>query len=212
VKSIVVLLSGQGSNCVALIEACQRENWSARISAVISNKPDALGLSRAAAAGIATAVLEPRHFTDRASYDQALRDAIEQHQADLVLLAGFMRILSPQFVDHFAGRLMNIHPSLLPSFTGLDTHRRALEAGVKVHGATVHFVTAELDAGPIVLQAVVPVLPDDDEDLLAARVLAMEHRIYPTAARWFVEDRLELVGATVILRGDPEPTQFGVAS
>ncbi len=197
---------------MALIEACQRENWSARISAVISNKPDALGLSRAAAAGIATAVLEPRHFTDRASYDQALRDAIEQHQADLVLLAGFMRILSPQFVDHFAGRLMNIHPSLLPSFTGLDTHRRALEAGVKVHGATVHFVTAELDAGPIVLQAVVPVLPDDDEDLLAARVLAMEHRIYPTAARWFVEDRLELVGATVILRGDPEPTQFGVAS
>jgi phosphoribosylglycinamide formyltransferase-1 len=210
VNSIVVLISGQGSNCVALIDACQRERWPARVTAVISNKASAMGLTRAAEAGVATEVLEAKGFADRASYDQALMECIDRHGADLVLLAGFMRILSADFVDHYAGRMMNIHPSLLPSFTGLHTHQRALEAGVKVHGATVHFVTAELDAGPIVVQAAVPVHPDDDEERLAERVLKMEHRIYPMAARWFVEGRLHVDNARVRLDGAAEPLQLGL--
>lgn len=163
-----------------------------RIAAVISNRDDAAGLAFAAAQGIKTAVIPHKGYANRAQFDVALRDAIDTHAPDLVVLAGFMRVLGDDFVRHYAGRLLNIHPSLLPAFPGLHTHRRALEAGVKLHGATVHFVTAELDGGPIVIQAAVPVLPDDDEDCLARRVLAEEHRIYPQAVRWFVEGRLAL--------------------
>lgn len=163
-----------------------------RIAAVISNRADAAGLAFAAAAGIPTAVIDHRAYPDRESFDAALAAEIDQHEPDLVVLAGFMRVLTAGFVRHYRGRLLNIHPSLLPAFGGLHTHRRALEAGVKVHGATVHFVSDDLDAGPIVIQAVVPVLPNDDEKTLAARVLCEEHRIYPQAVRWFVEGRLHL--------------------
>ena len=209
-KSIVILISGQGSNCGALIEACQRERWAARVAAVISNRASAPGLMRAAQAGIVTEVLEAANFADRAGYDRALMQCIDRHAADLVLLAGFMRILSPEFVDHYAGRMMNIHPALLPAFTGLHTHRRALAAGVKVHGATVHFVTAELDVGPIVVQGAVPVLPDDDEERLAERVLKVEHRIFPIAAHWYIDGRLHIDGSRVTLDGAAEPMQFGL--
>ncbi len=198
-KNIVILISGRGSNMVAILEAARREQWPARIAAVISNRADAKGLETAAGFGIPTAVLPSKNFSDRASFDAALQEKIDSFQPDLVLLAGFMRILTPQFVGHYAGRMMNIHPSLLPSFTGLDTHARALQTGVKVHGATVHFVTAELDVGPIIEQAVVPVLQDDSEATLAARVLEQEHIIYPRAVRHFVEDRLSLVDGRVLL-------------
>ncbi|MFU2489301.1 phosphoribosylglycinamide formyltransferase [Thauera sp. WH-1] len=186
-KSIVILISGRGSNMEAIVQA---RIPGARIAAVISNRPEAEGLAFARAHGIATAVVDHRDHADRAQFDAALAERIDAYAPDLVVLAGFMRLLTPGFVRHYEGRLLNIHPSLLPAFTGLHTHRRALEAGVRVHGATVHFVTAELDCGPIVIQAVVPVLPDDDAAALAARVLAQEHRIYPQAVRWFVEDRL----------------------
>lgn len=198
-KNIVILISGRGSNMVAVLEAARREHWPARIAAVISNRADAKGLETAAGYGIPTAVLPSKTFSDRASFDAALQEKIDSYQPDLVLLAGFMRILTPQFVEHYAGRMMNIHPSLLPSFTGLDTHARALQTGVKVHGATVHFVTAELDVGPIIEQAVVPVLQDDSEATLAARVLEQEHIIYPRAARHFVEGRLSIVDGRVRL-------------
>ena len=164
----------------------------ARIAAVISNRADAAGLAFAARQGIETAVVAHTDFADRSQFDVALRDAIDVYAPDLVVLAGFMRVLGEGFVRHYAGRLLNIHPSLLPAFPGLHTHRRALAAGVKLHGASVHFVTTELDGGPIVIQAAVPVLPDDDEDCLASRVLAEEHRIYPQAVRWFVEGRLSV--------------------
>ena len=196
----------------AVIDACERERWPARIAAVISNKSDAKGLQRAAEKGIATEVLEPRGFTDREAYDQALIERIDQHGADLVLLAGFMRILSAHFVTHYSGRLLNIHPSLLPAFTGLHPHRQALAAGVKVHGATVHLVTDQLDAGPIVMQAAVPVFVEDDEDALAARVLKVEHQIYPRAVRWFVEDKVEIANGRVRLRNPGEFMQLGVTS
>ena len=186
-KNIVILISGRGSNMQAIVRAAIP---GALIRAVISNRQAAEGLAFAAAHGIATAVVEHSGFSDREHFDAALAAAIDVHQPDLVVLAGFMRLLSPGFVTHFAGRLLNIHPSLLPAFTGLKTHRRALEAGVRVHGATVHLVTAELDCGPILIQAPVPVAPDDDEASLAARVLEVEHRIYPQAVRWFVEERV----------------------
>ena len=204
-KKIVILISGRGSNMEAILDVARREQWDARIAAVISNRADAKGLETAAAQGIPTAVVASRSFPDRNQFDAALQDEIDRHAADLVVLAGFMRILTPAFVEHYAGRLLNIHPSLLPAFTGLDTHARALAAGVRYHGATVHFVTAELDVGPIVDQAVVPVLPDDTEESLAARVLAQEHIIYPRAVRHFVEGRLRIVNGRVQL----EPVEPG---
>jgi phosphoribosylglycinamide formyltransferase-1 len=187
-KSVVILISGRGSNMEALLEA----RLPARVAAVISNNPAARGLATARARGVATAVVDHRAHPDRDAFDAALAAEVDRHRPDLVLLAGFMRILTAPFIERYRGRLMNIHPSLLPAFTGLHTHRRALAAGVRLHGCTVHFVTAELDSGPIVAQAAVPVLPDDDESRLAARVLSQEHRIYPQAARWFLEGRLRL--------------------
>jgi phosphoribosylglycinamide formyltransferase 1 len=204
-KSIVVLISGRGSNMEAIVEACAREGWNARVAAVISNRADAAGLAYAAARGIATAVVDHRAFDSREAFDAALARAVDAHEPDLLLLAGFMRILTPAFVQRYAGRLMNIHPSLLPLFPGLHTHRRAIEAGCKVAGATVHFVTADLDHGPIVGQAVVPVRPDDTEHTLAARVLAREHVLYPLAVRWFVEGLLNLDrGVVRHARGEPQ--------
>ncbi|AMO37099.1 phosphoribosylglycinamide formyltransferase 1 [Thauera humireducens] len=190
-KSIVILVSGRGSNMQAIVDAAIP---GARIAAVISNRPDASGLAFAAERGIETAVVDHKAYADRATFDQALAGCIDGYRPDLVVLAGFMRVLTDDFVRRYEGRLINIHPSLLPSFPGLHTHRRALEAGVRVHGATVHFVTATLDCGPIIVQAVVPVLPGDDEARLAARVLAQEHRIYPQAVRWFVDGRLSVDG------------------
>ncbi|MDR2636820.1 MAG: phosphoribosylglycinamide formyltransferase [Zoogloeaceae bacterium] len=200
-KRIVILISGRGSNMESLIEAARQNRLGeARIAAVLANRADARGLAIAAAAGLPTGVVEHRAHPDRESFDAALAAAIDAHSPDLVVLAGFMRILTEGFVRHYAGRLLNIHPSLLPVFPGLDTHRRALAEGVRLHGCTVHFVTPDLDHGPIIVQAAVPVLDDDDEERLAARVLAQEHRIYPLAVRWFVEGRLELAGNRVRVR------------
>ncbi|WP_338844497.1 phosphoribosylglycinamide formyltransferase [Massilia sp. W12] len=191
-KKIVILISGRGSNMEAIVHAARDQQWPAQIAAVIANKADAAGLAFAASHGIATAVLDHRAFPDRNAFDAALRELIDSYTPDLVVLAGFMRILGAEFTQAYANRMLNIHPSLLPSFTGLHTHRQALQAGVKLHGATVHFVTAELDHGPIVAQAAVEVLDGDDEHSLAARVLTQEHRIYPQAVRWFVENRLRI--------------------
>jgi phosphoribosylglycinamide formyltransferase 1 len=188
VKRVVILISGRGSNMEALLQA----RLPATIAAVISNKPEAAGLEIARAHGVATTVVDHRKFADRAGFDAALAAAIDQHAPHLVLLAGFMRVLTDAFVQRYSGRLLNIHPSLLPAFPGLHTHRRALAAGVRIHGCTVHFVTPDLDHGPIVAQAAVPVESGDTEATLAARVLAQEHRIYPQAVRWFCEDRLSL--------------------
>ena len=186
----------------AIVRRCADECWSARIAAVIANRTDAGGLEFASAQGIATAVVEHRQFATRDDFDDALAAAIDAHAPDLVVLAGFMRILGTAFVERYAGRLLNIHPSLLPAFAGLDTHRRAIDAGCTQAGATVHFVTPALDQGPIVLQAAVPVLPGDDAARLAARVLAREHEIYPLAVRWFVHEELRLEnGAVTHVRG-----------
>lgn len=199
-KSIVILISGRGSNMEAIVRAAIP---GARIASVISNRAEAGGLAFAAAHGIATAVVDHKAYPDREAFDAALAEAIDAHRPDLVVLAGFMRVLTEGFVRRYEGRLINIHPSLLPAFPGLHTHRRALETGVRVHGATVHFVTCDLDCGPIVAQSVVPVLADDDEASLAARVLAREHRIYPQAVRWFVEGRLSIdAGGRVRLRDE----------
>lgn len=184
-KNIVILISGGGSNMAAIVRTAQREDWAgrlgARVAAVISNRPDAKGLALAQAQGIATAVVDHKDFEGREPFEAELMAVIDRHAPTLVVLAGFMRILTPGFVSHYAGRLLNIHPSLLPAFPGLHTHQRAIEAGCKFAGATVHQVTAELDHGPILEQAVVPVLPDDTPEVLAARVLAQEHLIYPRA-------------------------------
>ena len=185
---LVVLISGRGSNMEALFEA----GLPVEFAAVLSNRADAAGLRTAAARGIATAVIDHRDHAGRAEFDAALAAEIDRHAPDLVVLAGFMRVLTADFVRRYAGRLINIHPALLPAFPGLHTHQRALAAGVTVHGCTVHFVTAEVDAGPILIQAAVPVLPGDDETALAARVLAEEHRIYPQAVRWLAEGRARL--------------------
>lgn len=186
-QAIVVLISGTGSNLQAIVEAAAREQWSERLGAevvaVISNRPDAPGLQFARAAGLSTQVLDHQAFDSREAFDEALRQAIDVHRPALLVLAGFMRILTPGFVRHYQGRLVNIHPSLLPAFPGLNTHRRALEAGCKFAGATVHWVTADLDHGPILAQAVVPILADDTEQTLAQRVLSQEHRLYPQAIR-----------------------------
>ncbi len=186
----------------AIVRAAQAERWPARIAAVISNRADASGLEFAASHGIATAVVANRDYPTRDQFDAALREQIDAFAPDLVVLAGFMRILTAPFVNHYQGRMLNIHPSLLPSFPGLATHRQALAAGVKLHGATVHFVTPDLDHGPIVAQAAVPVLEEDSEETLAERVLEQEHVIYPRAVRWFVQGRLALDGARVRLAAE----------
>ena len=191
-KRIVILISGRGSNMQAIVERCGAESWPANVVAVISNRADASGLAWAAERGIATQALDHKAFADRAAFDAALAQCIDAYAPDLVVLAGFMRILTEGFVRHYDGRLLNIHPSLLPSFGGLHTHQRAIDMGCKVAGATVHFVTPALDHGPIVMQAVVPVRPDDDEDTLAARVLRQEHVIYPRSVRWFIEGQLQI--------------------
>jgi phosphoribosylglycinamide formyltransferase-1 len=218
-KRIVILISGRGSNMVALLDA----QLPATVCAVVSNDPAARGLATARERNIRATAMDHRRYADRAAFDAALSDEIDRHAPDLVVLAGFMRILTAPFVARYAGRLMNIHPSLLPAFPGLHTHRKALEAGVRVHGCTVHYVTAALDHGPIVIQAAVPVLPDDTEDALAARVLSEEHRIYPQAVRWFCEDRLALTadgrvlvrdagrGAGALLNPPPDTPGTGLA-
>lgn len=189
---VVVLISGSGSNLQALIDSINHNGNPAHISAVISNRADAFGLQRAQDAGIATAVLDHKQFEGRDAFDAALIEAIDVHQPQLVVLAGFMRILTPAFVRHYAGRLLNIHPSLLPKYKGLHTHQRALDAGDREHGCSVHFVSEELDGGPLVVQAVVPVQSDDSPSSLAQRVHEQEHVIYPLAVRWFAEGRLRL--------------------
>ena len=196
-KNIVILISGRGSNMEAIVARCAEEGWPARVAAVVSNRADAAGLAFARERGIATAVVDHKAFASRDAFDAALAQTIEGLAPDVVALAGFMRILGTAFVQRFDGRLVNIHPSLLPAFPGLHTHRRAIEAGCKVAGASVHFVTADLDHGPIIGQALVPVLPDDDEQALAARVLVQEHRLYPRAIRWLVEGALQRHGGVV---------------
>ena len=203
--NVVVLISGTGGNLQALIDTIQTGTTPARISAVISNRADAYGLQRAQAAGIATQVFDHKQFDGREAFDAALIDAIDSHQPHLVVLAGFMRILTPGFVRHYAGRLLNIHPSLLPKYKGLHTHQRALEAGDREHGCSVHFVSEELDGGALVVQAVVAVQPDDSPSTLAQRVHAQEHLIYPLAVRWFAEGRLQLSAQGALLDGQLLP-------
>jgi phosphoribosylglycinamide formyltransferase 1 len=195
-KSIVILISGRGSNMKAIIEA------GLPVAAVISNRADAAGLEYAAGRGITTVIVPHRDYATRDAFDAALARAIDDLRPDLVVLAGFMRIFTEGFVLRYQGRMLNIHPSLLPAFAGLDTHARALAAGVKLHGCSVHFVTAQLDHGPIVIQSAVPVLPHDDEATLATRVLMQEHRIYAQAVRWFLEDQLVIENGVVRVKGD----------
>ncbi|MDX5446652.1 MAG: phosphoribosylglycinamide formyltransferase [Zoogloeaceae bacterium] len=202
-KSVVVLISGRGSNLEAIL---QKEIPGAHFCAVVSSRPDAGGLEIARRHGVPIEVVDAAAYTLRSDFDAELARRVDALQPDLIVLAGFMRLLDAQFVERYAGRMLNIHPSLLPSFPGLHTHRRALEAGVRVHGATVHFVTPELDVGPIVIQAAVPVHDDDDERSLAARVLSEEHRIYPQAVRWFVEGRLRIDGGRVVVVGGEVPS------
>jgi len=198
---IVVLISGRGSNLQSIIDGIANGTLAADLRCVVSNQPDAPGLDRARRAGVTTLAVDHRAYPNRAAFDAALCEHIDEYQPGLVVLAGFMRILTAEFVEHYLGRLINIHPSLLPAFTGLDTHRRAIEAGATEHGASVHFVTPELDGGPIIVQARVPVLSGDTPDLLAARVLEQEHRILPQAIQWFAERRLELRDGIAMLDG-----------
>jgi phosphoribosylglycinamide formyltransferase-1 len=204
-KNIVVLISGRGSNLEALLQAARAEDWQstldASVVAAISNRADASGLALAKRAGIATTVVEHRDYSGRTEFESALAHEIDRHQPVLVVLAGFMRVLTPDFVRRYTGRLVNIHPSLLPLFPGLRTHRRALESGVRVHGATVHFVSEDIDAGGIIAQAVVAIDPDDDEASLAARVLQQEHRLLPRAVRLVLEERVRYVDGRVVARG-----------
>ncbi|RMG31400.1 MAG: phosphoribosylglycinamide formyltransferase [Gammaproteobacteria bacterium] len=188
--SLVVLISGRGSNLQAILEAIAQGRLAAEVRAVISNRPGAAGLAHARRAGIPAEVVDHREYTDREAFDRALADRIDRYRPDLVVLAGFMRILGPEFVRRYRGRLINIHPSLLPKFKGLETHRRALEAGEREHGASVHLVTEELDGGPLLMQARVPILPGDTPERLAARVLEQEHRLYPAVLQLFAEGRL----------------------
>ncbi|HKB84093.1 MAG TPA: phosphoribosylglycinamide formyltransferase [Burkholderiales bacterium] len=197
-KRIVILISGRGTNMQAILAA----KLDAAVAAVISNNPSAEGLQIARNAGLDARIVNHRDFPNRTSFDRALADTVSAYRPDLIVLAGFMRILSEEFIGQFSGRIMNIHPSLLPAFPGLDTHRRAIDEGVKLHGCTVHFVTPALDHGPIVIQAAVPVLPDDDEERLAARVLEQEHAVYQQAIRWFLDGRLAIEGNRVKLSAD----------
>ncbi|BCD99138.1 phosphoribosylglycinamide formyltransferase [Marinagarivorans cellulosilyticus] len=200
---IVVLISGSGSNLQAIIDGCNDGRINGSVVAVISNRPDVKGLERARNHGIEAITLDHRNFDSRETFDAALAQHIDNFEPELVILAGFMRILTPTFTGRYLGRMLNIHPSLLPKYPGLHTHKRALEAGDSEHGVTVHFVTAELDGGPAVLQARVPILESDTEDTLAARVLEQEHRIYPQAAGWFCEGRLTLQGNAALLDNTP---------
>ncbi|MFZ4791382.1 MAG: phosphoribosylglycinamide formyltransferase [Candidatus Competibacteraceae bacterium] len=199
---LVVLISGRGSNLQAILDQAISGELPAVVVAVISNQPGVYGLERARQVGVPALELDHRHFADRPSFEVALMNLIDSYQSDLVILAGFMRILTPGFTDYYQGRLLNIHPSLLPKFRGLHTHERAIAAGETEHGATLHFVTAELDGGPLIVQARVPVWPDDDPGALAARVLAQEHRLYPQAIRWLAEGRLKLNGEQVWFNGE----------
>ena len=196
-KNIVILISGRGSNMRAIVQACAAEGWEARIAAVISNRPDAPGLAFAQALGIATAVVDHPAFASREDFDAQLAETITRCSADLLVLAGFMRILTPGFVRRFEGRMINVHPSLLPAFPGLHTHRRVLQSGCKLSGTTVHFVTAELDHGPIIAQAVVPVLAGDTEATLSERVVEAEHVLYPRVVGWLVGDQLQVTNGVV---------------
>ncbi|ELM3617178.1 phosphoribosylglycinamide formyltransferase [Aeromonas sobria] len=198
---IIVLISGNGSNLQAILDHCASGKIAGEVVGVISNKADAYGLVRAKDAGVATAILTQQQFASREEYDTALLALMADYQPDLVVLAGFMRILSPQLVHHFAGRMLNIHPSLLPKYQGLHTHQRAIDAGDSEHGTSVHFVTEELDGGPVILQARVPIFEGDAADEVAARVQAQEHNIYPLVVRWFCEGRLQMVDGAVQLDG-----------
>lgn len=205
-KRVAVLISGRGSNMAALIEAAKDKNYPAEIVLVLSNRPNAGGLATARAAGIATEVVDHAAFgKDRAAFDRALQAVLEKHRIDLVCLAGFMRLLTPEFVGHWPERMLNIHPALLPAFKGLDTHKRAIEAGATVHGATVHFVVAALDSGPIIAQGAVAVHEADSEAALAARVLKVEHSIYPLALKLVAEGRVRIVGGHCQIDGVPVP-------
>jgi phosphoribosylglycinamide formyltransferase-1 len=204
-RRLVILISGRGSNMRALAEACRAEAWPAEVAAVIASRPDAAGLEWAASQGIATAALYHKDYASREAFDAALADEIDLHRPDYVILAGFMRVLTPAFVNRYAGRLVNIHPSLLPAFPGLHTHAQALATGVRVHGCTVHFVTPVLDHGPIIAQGCVPVLAGDTPESLAGRVLAVEHRVFPAAVRWLAEGRVSLTSDhRVDVAGDPD--------
>jgi phosphoribosylglycinamide formyltransferase-1 len=223
-KAVVCLISGRGTNLEAILSAVARwpsearsakeqsaEAGAIRVTAVISNRADARGLEVARAHGVPTTVLPHSDFASREAFEAALSQSIDAHQPALVVLAGFMRVLTPAFVARYRGRLLNIHPSLLPAFPGLDTHRRALQAGVRLHGATVHFVSDQLDGGPIVAQAAVPVWPDDTEQALAARVLEQEHVVLPRCVRWIVEGRVRLEGERVVADGVARQELFVVA-
>ena len=205
-KRVACLISGRGSNMAALIEAAKAADYPAEIALVVSNVPGAGGLATAAAAGIATATIDHKSFgKDRAAFERALQDVLIKHRIDLVCLAGFMRLLTPWFVGQWPNRMLNIHPALLPAFKGLDTHARALEAGVRLHGATVHFVVPEMDSGPVIAQGAVAVKDGDTEATLAARVLAVEHRIYPRALRLVAAGRVEVAGNRCRVDGGTVP-------
>lgn len=202
---VVVLISGSGSNLQALIEGIAKGDLPIEITAVISNRPDVFGLTRAEQAGLVTKVLDHKGFASREAFDTELMQVIDSYTPDLIVLAGFMRILTPEFTQHYLGRMLNIHPSLLPKFQGLHTHQRALDAGESHHGVTVHFVTAELDGGPAAIQAKVPVLQGDDANLLAKRVQRQEHVIYPLAVKWFAQGDLKMANGKAVLKGELLP-------
>ncbi len=207
---VVVLISGNGSNLQALIDASAEADFS--ISAVISNRPQAFGLERAARAGITTRVIDHKDYQDRNQFDAALREAIEEYQPRLLVLAGFMRLLGAEFVNHFAGRIINIHPSLLPKYPGTNTHQRAIEAGDSEHGVSVHFVTEEMDGGPVIAQERVPVFGDDSAETLATRVLAKEHQLYPAVVNWFASGRLQMADNKAVLDNTVLPPQGAEAN
>jgi phosphoribosylglycinamide formyltransferase-1 len=210
-RNIVVLISGGGTNLQAIIDACKAEDYPGNIVGVVSNKADAYGLTRAENADIAHCVLSHKDFDSREIYDQALIKQIDLYQADVVVLAGFMRILTPEFVQHYQGKLINIHPSLLPKYQGLHTHQRAIDAGDKEHGVSVHYVTEELDGGPVILQAKVPIFEGDSADDLALRVHEQEHRIYPLVVKWCCNQRISMHNDTVLFEGKALPAS-GYAS
>ena len=210
-KRVAILISGRGSNMAALLAAAQGPAYPAEISLVVSNQADAKGLATARAAGLAAALVEHRQFADREAFERALQSTLETHRIDIVCLAGFMRLLTPWFVGRWQERMLNIHPALLPAFKGLDTHERALAAGVKIHGATVHFVIPEMDSGPIIAQGAVSVHDDDTADTLAARVLAVEHKIYPLPLRLVAEGRVRIVDGRCLIDGAAFSDRFLIA-